>query len=453
MGYPVRQYRRSGFQGAARTAGRGEFKIPRPANDNLPPLRIPWPANDNSLYRRRPLGPKRSVFRHLYKAFPYIRAANTIIRLTNKWLTYGQVGDLHGWTLGGNCNSKPTEGAFGPDRAGGGSSSNPSAARVHSYANSCLGNQGLPWRVWGVNPPHPKWELTWRIRPTSAGRGTVIESYWKPYPQNDPSVTYPEDTTVSPYEVPPSIYPIDPFTYPPHQPMPIYQPLPYEAIPYRPGYNPEYAPTEQPRRGTVPIGFEAPKRPPLDWVRVAPGVWPEIDLRPKPRKRRPPGDPPLRPRPPLIDDPILRVPVLQVEPGTETITTEPQKQPVLSPPRHRLAPPGKRTKERKVRIRAVAQGLRAIGVVTEFNDWLNALYDALPDHIRQQYHPKSPYDRFQILYRHINEVDARQAFENIILMEIEDRFYGKIGSISADASAASDIHHGLPIGFQAGKLF
>lgn len=105
-------------------------------------------------------------------------------------------------------------------------------------------------------------------------------------------------------------------------------------------------------------------------------------------------------------------------------------------------PPGPGVRERKVRVRNIFLG--TINFTTEGIDFMDALYYALPAHLREP--NASVTRRGQLVYQHINEIDVAQAIENLIYNEIQDRV---IGAMSQPLQQyARD--NGLLFGFQAG---
>lgn len=100
---------------------------------------------------------------------------------------------------------------------------------------------------------------------------------------------------------------------------------------------------------------------------------------------------------------------------------------------------------------ALPGGVSAIvNGVTETNDLVNALHDALPRELQAKSGRIG--DRLRALYRHWDQVDMRKGFRNVVFNEIEDRAIGKIGVLNAKASARFGAATGRPVGFQTGRL-
>jgi hypothetical protein len=208
-----------------------------------------------------------------------------------------------------------------------------------------------------------------------------------------------------------------PFTYPSIDPMvlpinkPVFDPgpLPFKDLPYR-HPNPFRSPTEQTQRG------------------------------PRPRTR--PSDP--------------RIPAVQVD-SDGTVTR-------LPPADHVFKPPGKKSKERKIRISTGGTLLRrAFDGITELRDAVDAFWWALPssDRTKVKQVPKSKryygvkyqtptlQQKMADLYKHWNDVDMNKAVDNLVQNEIGDRAAAKVGKASGQAAAAT----GRPVGYQLGPVF
>jgi hypothetical protein len=185
--------------------------------------------------------------------------------------------------------------------------------------------------------------------------------------------------------------------------------------------------------------------------RVAPDDQPVPDVRPRPRPRPKPDLQPEHPFPitlppeeqPLVIDPV-RSPIGPAEPAPRLefdVKPKPGARSEFTrfPPMHRAAPPGRRTKEKKLVVRAGATFLRVVNATTEGLDFFKSFYDALPDRYKSNYryskklgkwvpifksnHPHRQRD----LYQNWDKVDFEQAFKNLAMNELEDRFWGKQG--------------------------
>lgn len=95
--------------------------------------------------------------------------------------------------------------------------------------------------------------------------------------------------------------------------------------------------------------------------------------------------------------------------------------------RYRHAPPGRKIKEKKGK--GIAGHLvRWIMQVTEGEDLIDALWDALPDEYKSK-HVKGrsrATEKFLDLYRHINDIDVERGIENIILNMVKDAIIGSL---------------------------
>jgi hypothetical protein len=104
---------------------------------------------------------------------------------------------------------------------------------------------------------------------------------------------------------------------------------------------------------------------------------------------------------------------------------------------HKSVPPGSGTKEKKLVVRAGATFLRVINITTEGLDFVNALHDAVPDHLKGNYRyskkqgkwvpifKSNQPTRIRELYRHFDKIDWREAVHNLAVNQLEDMFWGK----------------------------
>ena len=102
-------------------------------------------------------------------------------------------------------------------------------------------------------------------------------------------------------------------------------------------------------------------------------------------------------------------------------------------PGHVYRPPTRNERERKVRVPygAVVRVVRGVlSGATEVLDWLDALWDALPDDFKAREfarrHGKapSPQNKAKQLWDNINAIDIEKAFLNVWKENIEDSIYG-----------------------------
>lgn len=113
-------------------------------------------------------------------------------------------------------------------------------------------------------------------------------------------------------------------------------------------------------------------------------------------------------------------------------------------PPHKQQPPPKHEKERKMSVYSYAGGigtaaLAIVGAVGEAGDFLEALYDALPDDVkpkgswfsaRREYLPPSFTKRMMALYEHWDKVDLDQAIDNLVINHYEDKLFGFFGEVA-----------------------
>jgi len=138
----------------------------------------------------------------------------------------------------------------------------------------------------------------------------------------------------------------------------------------------------------------------------------------------------------------------------------------FKPPRYHdaVAPserPNRPDKERKLKARPIVQGaLKVIGTVTEGADLVDAIYDALPERFRPRWkntnHVKRKLtykEKLQALYDHWDQVDLPEAVKNIVVNQIEDYFYGKVGKIGGEISRAHGHHYGGGVNSVMKRMF
>lgn len=120
-------------------------------------------------------------------------------------------------------------------------------------------------------------------------------------------------------------------------------------------------------------------------------------------------------------------------------------------------PPGPRTKERKAGLPPwAAFAWRAANPITETNDAISAIYEALSRKIKIAEYKKrgrqpTPQEKLMILYANINSLNVGQAVSNLIVEAAEDRFYGRAGQALRDAGR--NMYPDRPIGLGAGPAF
>lgn len=105
-----------------------------------------------------------------------------------------------------------------------------------------------------------------------------------------------------------------------------------------------------------------------------------------------------------------------------------------SPPMfHSLRPPRKNEKEGKIKMpRSMA---RVLSDVTETVDFINAIYEAVPENLRPRYKDTRfvwrnppPQVKLEYIYNHWQHINGRKAFGNVLANHIEDMLIGKLSA-------------------------
>lgn len=145
--------------------------------------------------------------------------------------------------------------------------------------------------------------------------------------------------------------------------------------------------------------------------------------------------------------PFSMVPILRPQLGSVSsygASSAPRPRPLPRAKQlHKNAPPPPRTKERKTKGTSAAVKLIMGGVnkTTEFLDALEAIWDALPDDIKETVPKRGrctgprcvnhgapyilPQDKFMAVYRNINSVDVPTALKNLIINHYTDALVGR----------------------------
>lgn len=395
MAYPV-AYRQK--PRVRRPPGGSQGPVPRtpdPANDNRPP-----PANDNRPppARQRPPEGRRGTGEDIARRRAR-EAARRAARRAWRFLRFFPLGKAIG--VGIDIGDAYVEWRLGGKTAG---ATNPEPGAPWTKVKTCFGGGAAGWYPGGgANPcayalasavrsfgtPVPNGVNT--IALLVARQNPVIPSYthytgtyWSRPPASYPDYYVPVGR---PWFIPvgqPQPVP-DPWALPIGRPAPSPVAPPYRAIPYRPWPDP-YAPAERTIRGPAPVRRSPP---------------PSFEIWPSPGKAR---------------------------------------------PRHRREPPEPPVQERK--FIATLDGAtvlgRSISWLTEGLDFLDSLYDALPDHLRKR--DATPQEKARALRDHFKEIDIPKALENLLKNELEDRFYGLLSRGMARAARRM----GRPVGFETG---
>lgn len=246
---------------------------------------------------------------------------------------------------------------------------------------------------------------------------------------------------------------VDPFSQPISQPEPYPQAPPWWAIPLRQP-NPWRSPNEQTETGPE----RKPRtRPRPRWPRPGVPVFPEPD---------PTGDPVGTPDP---WSPGAEIPDITIEPGGD-VTTSPAPDPG---PESKPRPDKGKTREGKVRTKMdlIVRLLRgAVNFVTEGMDFVDAIYESIPNQNREGYYRVQYYDRVQQRFRefwrggkgshtpqarirtvwnHWEDANIGDAVHNLVQNQVEDYVIGRLGHAQATATR-NNPYWTSPVGPHAG---
>ena len=138
-----------------------------------------------------------------------------------------------------------------------------------------------------------------------------------------------------------------------------------------------------------------------------------------------------------------------------------------SPNGHQMRKPGSRTRERKFIANIAARSIlgKMIGGVTESLDFINAIWEALPPANRtgqrmtkrgkrageyvQAFAP-TPNDKLRDIYRGWDKIDVEAAIRNVILEQLEDALYGRLGRAQQRLARNTLERIGRPVGLTTG---
>lgn len=209
-------------------------------------------------------------------------------------------------------------------------------------------------------------------------------------------------------------------------------------------------PAGDPRIDTGSIPFSPYVLPPNPWLpdTQLPGLPPQAD-----------------PFPPPV--PYRAIPMLRGLPGKGPIAPagsrpppppsgwRPQLPDLSGGPPHHVEPPSPGTKERK---RLVPLGLfgkivkHLVNPITEANDLLDALYEALPWSLRKKIRARTPQAKAWAIYANWGQMSLRDALHNIATNELGDRVFGYAGQKLTKAVRGNP-YWNSPVGLQAGGRF
>jgi len=95
-------------------------------------------------------------------------------------------------------------------------------------------------------------------------------------------------------------------------------------------------------------------------------------------------------------------------------------------PRQRPARPGRHKKETKLIAKLGGALGRIVNIVSESDDFIDAIFNALPWQ-QQRGCKRSPQAKLECLYRHWDKLDGSQALINLVLENLVDLVFGKLG--------------------------
>lgn len=127
---------------------------------------------------------------------------------------------------------------------------------------------------------------------------------------------------------------------------------------------------------------------------------------------------------------------------------------------HKLRPPARGVKEKKVKVTGAARvALNIASSGTEALDIVTALYNNIPRNLRVKYkNTGAParvvpaHVKLQYIYKHYDKIDIVGAVHQIILDQFEDYIYGKIGKAGGDTSRALGRAQGAGLNTILGNL-
>lgn len=131
-----------------------------------------------------------------------------------------------------------------------------------------------------------------------------------------------------------------------------------------------------------------------------------------------------------------------VSPVEWSYTADYGGRPRPAPKQHRHRPPPRDVNERKQTMtKSQIIILRSVSQVTEVMDFVDALYDAIPDkhklrwkNTQYQYLKPTPVQKFKHIIDAYEHIDWTQAIENLYLMQAEDTAIGTLGKMGGTSS-------------------
>lgn len=178
---------------------------------------------------------------------------------------------------------------------------------------------------------------------------------------------------------------------------------------------------------SYPPGYPVPDEEPFPWPRFPLEVWPDpwIDpfippgYPPLPEPRARPRPRPLQPTPRLPEDRVSEEPRYPPRPE---FRPRPEPEPLPRRPR-------KYERERKIRIKDIPnKRLRRvlgwlISAASEAGDFLDILYDALPDSLTNS--DADTAEKFETVFKNLDKVDFDEFVSELWQNEVQDRYFGK----------------------------
>lgn len=348
------------------------FHFPKPANDNQPAKKAvrQWQRAMQSGNNRRAAAAAKKLAKLGFSNLPAVRVARglkTLWDISQDIMGYGNASfeyNVPGMILTRKCNTLPINWQF------------PTSATNGLCISLQAGGEPL-----GTPINDRALYLSYRYPISGGFRWTAVE-HWAS-PDGNPVATQAELVSQA--------LPIStPFEWPNHWPDMTFPQTQWEPLPM--------------------THREARKRPYGDTYQTH---------HREPRKRKEP-----RLKPYQVPSIISTVTIKDHGNGQTTVST------TNRPGVHDWLPPKRGEKERKFqgRVGAVHSFLATYGMApTEWLDFLDALYGALPGEIRSQsrYHG-NVINRFQAVYENFDQIDVLTAMSNIGYNIVEDRIIGRI---------------------------
>lgn len=276
----------------------------------------------------------------------------------------------------------------------------------------------------------------YRYNPGS-GRGDHVLSYYKDF--------FPPDPAAAPTETKPTDIP----RWMPKEPAK----WPSATSGWGPALYPDWQPVSPPfieEPSTPPLGVP---RPPNPGTPQWPDRWNDVpDTVPFPGLE--PYEPPVPIRRPDPDGSWEVNPEAAERPDTQVSFNARGQAQVRQQQNKRPRRPPRGTKERKLHLRGAAAALwRGFGPVTEFGDFVDALYEGVPKEAQRDLffklrrRPKA-IEKMEAIYDNINEIDMQKVIKAYLENQVEDFILGSIGQLEAGANQRNPF--GRPLGYGAG---